>query len=429
MLKLRPGSAIMARMYRALSSLRFACVALLGAAAALAGCSAGAPGADGGSGANAGTGSSGNGNGNGSGTGGGISLDGGDGGTTGGPGSGRYCQEGEIIFEPQTPTVFVLVDRSGTMFEENRWTNLRDAVLPVIEALQADVRFGIGAYNSVNAGGTCPASVIEDQGTIDLNHYAAIQSFYTGLSTTPPAGKLDTPTSVAVAEAAEILRADPSPGAKAILLVTSDDDPDFCDDVGPNCGNDAAIGAMQAAYALGIQTFVFGLDNPGIQYREWFDFWAQAGAGQQPNWTEGLTKNQYSGQIYNACQNNVNGWLPAWTEAGRTAFDPIGLYSAEGGTATAFVSADTSLVAEEIRSKVEGLKSCIIDLPNVEVKAGYERSADVFVNEVQIPDEEWELTATNPAVIAIKGAACETWKDPAVTKFFAGFECEAITIK
>ncbi len=61
--------------------------------------------------------------------------------TTGSDGAGGFisagitsggCQQLTIAFEPQTPTVMVLVDRSGSMFDSGFWDPLKTAVLKVV---------------------------------------------------------------------------------------------------------------------------------------------------------------------------------------------------------------------------------------------------------------------------------------------------------
>src|SRR5690606_39249157 len=55
------------------------------------------------------------------------------------PSGGAYCDEFAYEFVPRTPTVYVLVDQSQSMFEATMfWEALKDGVLPVIEELAAD---------------------------------------------------------------------------------------------------------------------------------------------------------------------------------------------------------------------------------------------------------------------------------------------------
>ncbi len=369
----------------------------------------------GGDGGSLGSGASGNGSG-------GVDLgngSGGDGSTA--PNGKTYCQDAAVDFVPQVATVYVLVDQSGSIYDQQQWVPLRDAVLPVIQQLQADVRFGFGSYTGTQQN--CPG--LDDLGTIALNNYDAIAAKYNGLPTSPQPNQ-ETPTIKALGQVIDILKADTgAPGPRAILLVTADDDNDFCDNANRDCGNDALIATLQMAAADGIKTFIFGLDNSGIQDKVWFDYWAQAGQGELPNWPKAQNITQYNGDIYDAC-NGVTPWKEIWTAQGRSGFNPAGSYSTEGGTAKAFLNADTNAVATEIGSKVESLKSCIFDLgDNVEVKEG--AMGDIFVDEVEIPDDQWKMNS--PTVLELLGQACDDWKKPEVTKFFAGFACDALIIK
>jgi hypothetical protein len=372
-----------------------------------------------GDGGSLGSGASGNGSG-------GVDLGSGGNGTGSGDGTGpdgqKFCQAAPYKFEPQTPTVYVLVDRSGSIFGLNQWGPLRDAVLPVIQELQADVRFGFGTYSGTQA--SCVG--LEDMGSIGLNNYDAIAGYYGNLGQ-PVQQPQETPTAQAIDQTVELLGNDAgAAGPKAILLVTADDDNDFCDNPAVECGNDAVISAVQVAHDAGVKTFVFGLDNGGIDHPEWFDYWAQAGQGEQPNWADALNITQYNGKVYDAC-NSLTPWKTRWTALGRGGFNPIGLYSTAGGTAKAFLSADTTAVANEIRSKVQGLKNCIFDLSasNVEVKEGAEGT--IYVNNEIIPDDQWKMNS--PTVLELTGDACTNWLKPEVTDFFAGFACEALIIK
>lgn len=343
-----------------------------------------------------------------------------------GPDGTEYCQEVDVVFEPRTPTVFVLVDRSSSMFNgdpaSSYWETLKNAVLPVIEELQGDVRFGFAAYTGQN-GSTCPD--LSDLGTLSENNYEAIASYYNGLAA--PQYKGETPTAYAINEAKEILLADPSPGDRFILLVT-DGDPDFCDDVNKLCGADALIATLQMAAAEGVRTLVFGIDNPDIT-PEWFDYYAQAGWGEEPNWPDGLEVGEHNGKLNDQCQGQAP-WAAIHAQHAKPGNNmPAGHYSPEGGTAKAFLNTDPAALATQIRTAVEGLKSCVFDLAasNVEVKEGSESEGQIYVNEELIPLEQWRMN--NPTTLELLGEACETWQRPDVDKFFAGFPCEAIIIR
>src|SRR5688572_20535343 len=62
------------------------------------------------------------------------------GGTGGEPPMGCYMYE--LNWEPEIPTVQIVVDRSSSMTEYGLWGPIREAILPVVQQLEADVRFG-----------------------------------------------------------------------------------------------------------------------------------------------------------------------------------------------------------------------------------------------------------------------------------------------
>src|SRR5687768_10844983 len=88
-------------------------------------------------------------------------------------GSTDACQGLAIEFAPEIPTVFILVDRSTSMWDNMFWDPLRTGVLEVVSRLHEDVRFGFGTFTGYAGGNTCPLD-LEDVGIIDKNNYAAI---------------------------------------------------------------------------------------------------------------------------------------------------------------------------------------------------------------------------------------------------------------
>lgn len=355
--------------------------------------------------------------------------------------TGKYCQTQTVDFVPQTPTVYILVDRSSSMFEATMfWANLKAGVLPVVEQLQGDVRFGFGSYTGSNA--TCTG--LSEGAPIGENNYDAIATAYNALAA--PSEKGETPTALAVQQATDILLADESPGERFILLVT-DGDPDFCNDPAPQCGADALVASLQTAAGQGVRTLVFGIENAGIQNPAWFDYYAQAGMGQLPSWADGLNVSAYSGKLQSECSGQAP-WISFREENGNAAdpamcggnqppegnpacYLPAGDYSAEGGSATAFLNADPEALAAQILSSVDGLKSCIFDLSDggVSVKTELKGQGDVFVDDMDtpIPQDQWQLN--DEITLELLGDACTKWQSPEVTEFFAGFPCEAIVVR
>src|SRR5688572_19569767 len=91
------------------------------------------------------------------------------------------CQQASRTFVPNIPTVFILVDRSASMFDVNQqgtnaWSPLRTGVLQVISDLQADVRFGFGAFSG--QGTTCPDMPMQAPA---INNQPAIATLFNSL--------------------------------------------------------------------------------------------------------------------------------------------------------------------------------------------------------------------------------------------------------
>jgi len=152
--------------------------------------------------------------------------------------SGTHCQAGTLKFVPQIPTVFILVDRSGSMFDSMAWEPLRTGTLAVVKELESKVKFGFGAFTG-EVGQTCP---MFDKVPVALNNSDAIAALYNKLGK-PQKG--ETPTAKVLSQVRDILRAETGPGEKYILFVT-DGEPDYCDDPNPICPVDSVVAALQA---------------------------------------------------------------------------------------------------------------------------------------------------------------------------------------
>lgn len=342
-----------------------------------------------------------------------------------------YCQETKVDFIPKIPTAYILVDKSGSMGvnDENFWEPLKAALLPAIESLQADVRLGFGTYTSSQQSQcVAPLSVLDDLGTIGLNNYAAIAGKYNAYG--DPTSGDDTPTNFAIEQAVKVLLADKeAPGDRFIILVT-DGNPDFCDDVPAKCAQDATVGALQAAHEQGIKTLVFGLEAQRQQPLEAniMALFANAGDGQPVTWAEALpmaNRTPPASSLSDECRSDP---YPALLAAGNGT--SIGSYGTTNGNAEAFLGGNPAALVESLRSKVEGLKSCVFDLTaaGLEIKEGSEDTGNIFVDnmDVAIPMSDWRMNS--PSELELLGASCELWKSPGVTEFFAGFPCEAVVI-
>jgi hypothetical protein len=192
---------------------------------------------------------------------------------TGGTDPG-ICQQLSVVPTPQVPTVELLVDTSSSMFETmpTAWSVLYNALMDPntspVKQLQAKINFGFASYKGKLGTSETDASCAT-MTTVDpaLNNFDAINTVYqmVGMSynpSSPPSPKWETPTNYAIYYAQQVLTAfmPPQPGGKYILLVT-DGNPNTCETLDPQCGQDYAIKAAQDAYAAGIGLFVLGVGD------------------------------------------------------------------------------------------------------------------------------------------------------------------------
>jgi hypothetical protein len=188
----------------------------------------------------------------------------GDGGSTssfnlggGVDGGGTSCANVTISFEPQIPTVILLIDQSGSMTEQfgggNRWDVLYDTLMDantgIVKQLENQVRFGLALYTG-DGGGNCPQL---SQVSIALGNHAAIDAVY------GPAGPQgETPTGDSIDAILPALLAINEPGQKAIVLAT-DGEPDTCEQPNPQNGQAEAIAAAQAAFAADVALYIIAV--------------------------------------------------------------------------------------------------------------------------------------------------------------------------
>ncbi|MFZ5894521.1 MAG: hypothetical protein ACOY0T_25890 [Myxococcota bacterium] len=239
----------------------------------------------------------------------------------GGGNEGGSCSDGS---DPVAPTVYVMVDRSGSMFDcisttgavepacpdpnDTVWSVLKSAVLPVIESKQANVRFGFASFTGTNpaAGGTCP---MIDRVMPATNNFQSIKTLYDALTpqpnTTEVGKKFESPTSASLATVGAALLADTTPGKKYIILLT-DGTPDYCDDGPALCAPDSVVARLQALYAQGITTLVMGLQAASVELAPGvLKAFANAGAGEST--LAPLHETQDMNAFYDLCDFNV-GW-------------------------------------------------------------------------------------------------------------------------
>ncbi len=362
------------------------------------------------------------------------------------------CQQAERKFDPKIPTVFMLVDRSGTMFDVigadnlTPWTALRGGALQVMSDLQSSVRFGFGAF--VGDELAAQACTFDFQSVIPaLDNYNAIATLYEPLGR-PTNGELkETPALPALTAAANQLRADPQDGDKYILFVT-DGEPDYCDNGPTACPADSVIALLQRLAAtedasgqpqIPVKTLVLGLTSPmGTIRPEVLQGFANAGAGLPVAPLAVNPGQPYSpDDLYYNC-NMRSGWTADIAAAGKTVAlgQSVATYAADStlaGAAPVYRPDPTDQVAliEEIRVALAGVKSCTFDLADDGVKVDLSREdlgerARVIVNGAPVA-----LDATNgwrmltETTVQLEGTACNDWRNPTIeTTISFDFPCE-----
>lgn len=350
--------------------------------------------------------------------------------------TGGACQALEVSFTPQDPTVFILVDRSTSMWDNMFWDPLRDGVLEVVSRVHQDVRLGFGTFTGLQ-GNTCPLD-LQDVGVIDKNNLAAIEAFYTPIL--HPGVATETPTPAALMQAQAILKADhlTSPGPKYILLVT-DGNPDYCDSGATECRADVTVRVLQDLKAdpeVPIHTFMVALPDPGID-QDWLKAFANAGAGQPvaaPRETE-------------FCDDILPATATLLPELDPTTW-PQGTYGAAMGPETPYNvdPAQRDQLVSQITGLLAGVKSCVFDLTNaageevISVVEGREAEGSVFIKTAANPDpgeaqnydptgmNGWKVNRIDGAAdqIELVGSACELLRNPDTTGIEFGFPCEII---
>lgn len=385
-------------------------------------------------------------------TGGTTSATGGATATTGGAGGAAACQMASYSFEPKIPTVYVMVDRSGSMFDcmstatvvepscttpaDTAWTKLKEATLMVIGSLQAQVRFGFASFTGTNplSGGKCP---MIDQVEPALDNSAPIATLYNSLAfqpnTTETGKKFETPARQSLDMIGEKLLADVSPGDKYILFVT-DGQPDYCDDANSLCAPDSVVAGLQILKTKGITTIVMGLQSAvndlpaGI-----LQAFANAGAGEAT--VAPLKANSDTFAFYDQC-NGVAGWHADLVTSAKTMERGVtlGTYSETAGPTKPYTPnvADQSTLVSQLGAALSGVKSCTFDLSNVngqsiKVDLNELGMASVSIMGTKIAQDAsngWSMSSATQLVL--NGMSCDTWRMPNINDISFNFPCKTI---
>jgi hypothetical protein len=210
-------------------------------------------------------------------------------GQTGGVGGGSDCPDATVRATKVTPTVLLLIDQSSSMDADfggtgTRWDVLRNFLLGepdgLIFDLQSQVRFGLAMYSAVSGGsdplpiGECPM-ITSVAPAID--NFQAIADVY------GPAGIVeDTPTGDSIDAVINSLEISTNPDIMndpIVLILATDGEPDRCEELDPQNGQEEAIAAATRAFSMGVRTFIISVgDEVSDQHQQ--DM-ANAGLGVQ----------------------------------------------------------------------------------------------------------------------------------------------------
>ena len=296
----------------------------------------------------------------------------------GGDDDGNSCPSVTVTPMAQTPTVQLLLDRSGSMDAGfggglNRWQAVRAALTGAngaVTRLENRIYFGASTYSS-DRSGSCPDVVSTP--TRAFGNRAAIDQLLTANLLT------DTPTGESMRKIVDDFVANPPVmGSPPIVLLATDGLPDTCANVDEN-GNTVAqnlsVTEIQRAYTMGIKTYVLSVGNqvgaPHLQRV------ANAGAGLDP----------------------------------------------ATGNAPYFTANDPTQLANQLSQIITGTLSCDFDLTGT-VSDTSQPGGTVTLGGMTLTfGTDWTFVDNN--TIRLLGAACDTFKGGAST-LSATFECGVI---
>ncbi len=202
------------------------------------------------------------------------------------------CADKTVSAQRVKPTVVLIIDQSSSMHEDfdglgSRWNVLRDFLLDdagLIASFQDQVRFGLAMYSAdsdrdsplpVTPIGECPrVSGVSPA----LGNFDAIETAYRA---TEPIE--DTPTGDAIDKVLADLALDDDPDAERdpiVFVLATDGEPDTCEQLDPQEGQQEAIDAVSRAFDAKIKTFVIAVGNDVSETHQ--QDIANAGLGRGP---------------------------------------------------------------------------------------------------------------------------------------------------
>ena len=235
------------------------------------------------------------------------------------------CPAVNFTAKAVTPSISLLIDRSGSMADPigntNRYnairTSLVDPTNGVITKLQNKAYFGASLYSTDSP---CPRLYSVPRALNNRDNIANL------INSQSPAGNTPTGPSIDVAVGA-FATTPPPAGSPPIIVLATDGLPNECNSNDTTAGQAKSIAAAKAAYAAGIKLFILAVGN-GINDAH-LQSMANAGAGVQAgqanapyyisNTPQDLTNafNQIIGGVI-SCDLMINGSVDPNQAAGGT---------------------------------------------------------------------------------------------------------------
>jgi hypothetical protein len=181
-------------------------------------------------------------------------------------GASSTCVEGEVVFTPAPPQVWLLLDRSGSMADSlgalTRWEALGAVLLGdpsdpedlgIVGELEDELAFGATFYTTGSSAAACSLSL--EAVALTLHNYSAIRQRYRKLM---PGGA--TPTADSIAAVVANADATDVTGGPKLLVLATDGAPGQCfpREIEPMTAVEQEV---ELAYGAGIRTFAVSIST------------------------------------------------------------------------------------------------------------------------------------------------------------------------
>lgn len=203
------------------------------------------------------------------------------------------CQTADVTAQRVIPTVVLVIDQSGSMTSGfsggTRWNVLRDFLLRddgLLKTFETQVRFGLALY-SAEASRPIAQCPLVTSVTPAVMNFAAIRDAY---RMAEPVGETPTGDSIDKVVASLPTSQVDNDNAPVVLLLATDGEPDRCEQLNPQNGQEEAVAAVKRAFDLGIRTYIMSVGEEVSAAHQ--QAVANAGIGRDasnpaPYWTAG----------------------------------------------------------------------------------------------------------------------------------------------